>query len=201
MATDTKEAILRVALHLFSTNGYKAVSVEAIAAQLNMTKGALYRHYKNKRAIFDCILDRMRLLDFQQARAYQVPEGTSAEMPQAYETASLSNIKAYTKAQFAYWTENEFASDFRKMLTLEQYGSEEMRLLYQQYLSSGPLEYTADLFLGFVGDQKRAHMCALHFYAPVYQLYSLYDAAQDKDDVKALMQAHVDGFTFDKIPG
>ncbi len=41
---------------------------------------------------------------------------------------------------FRYWTEEEFPSCFRRMLTLEQYRSAEMSALYQQYLAAGPLE-------------------------------------------------------------
>ena len=40
-----KEEILTVALHLFARDGYEAVSVSQIAGELDMTKGALYRHY------------------------------------------------------------------------------------------------------------------------------------------------------------
>ena len=42
--SDTKENILKVALHLFAVNGYEAVSVSMIAEALGMTKGALYKH-------------------------------------------------------------------------------------------------------------------------------------------------------------
>lgn len=57
-----KEEILIVALHLFARDGYEAVSVSQIAGKLDMTKGALYRHYKSKREIFDCIVQRMENL-------------------------------------------------------------------------------------------------------------------------------------------
>ena len=49
--TDTKEKILTASLKLFSKRGYEAVSVSEIAGELGITKGALYRHYKNKREI------------------------------------------------------------------------------------------------------------------------------------------------------
>ena len=52
---DTKERILLTALELFSENGYEAVSVSDIAAELGITKGALYRHYRSKRDIFESI--------------------------------------------------------------------------------------------------------------------------------------------------
>ena len=52
----------------------------------------------------------------------------------------------YSKSMFEYWTEDDFASSFRKMLTIEQFRSEEMQNLYQQYLVSGPAGYVKDLF-------------------------------------------------------
>ncbi len=69
-----KEEILIVALHLFARDGYEAVSVSQIAGELDMTKGALYRHYKSKRDIFDCIVQRMEQQDSEQARQNEVPE-------------------------------------------------------------------------------------------------------------------------------
>ena len=56
---DTKEKILLAALKLFAQDGYKAVSVSQIAGTLGMTKGALYKHYKNKRDIFAHIVAHM----------------------------------------------------------------------------------------------------------------------------------------------
>ena len=49
--SNRKEEILIVALHLFARDGYEAVPVSQIAGALDMTKGALYRHYKSKRDI------------------------------------------------------------------------------------------------------------------------------------------------------
>ena len=81
---DTKERILQTALTLFARDGYEAVSVSAIADVLDITKGALYRHYENKRAIFDAIVARMEAEDAQRATEYHVPDGTISEMEQAY---------------------------------------------------------------------------------------------------------------------
>ena len=71
--SDTKEQILLAALRLFARDGYEAVSVSQIAGALGMTKGALYKHYKNKQDIFDSIVARMEQLDAIHARQYQLP--------------------------------------------------------------------------------------------------------------------------------
>ena len=58
----------------------------------------------------------------------------------------MDDFVEYSKSMFEYWTEDDFASSFRKMLTIEQFRSEEMQNLYQQYLVSGPEEYVKELF-------------------------------------------------------
>jgi len=148
---DTRENILLVSLRLFAQEGYEAVSVSQIAGELGLTKGALYRHYANKQAIFESILQKMEQLDAERAQAFELPEGTVQDMPQSYEIATPEALCAFSKAQFRYWAQDEFAALFRRMLTIEQYRNEQMAALYQQYLAGGPLGYVRDLLaaMGF----------------------------------------------------
>lgn len=191
---DTKERILLTALQLFARDGYEAVSVSRIAGELGMTKSALYKHYPNKRGIFDSILARMEQQDFDQARTHQVPEGPVSEMTEAYRQTPLENLQRFTLAQFRYWTEEPFPSAFRRLLTLEQYRNPEMAALYQQYLAAGPVGYLEDLFRGITGQNTGTRQLALEFYGPVYLLYSVYDGASDKQPVAALLQDHLNRF-------
>ena len=177
-----KEEILIVALHLFARDGYEAVSVSQIAGELGMTKGALYRHYKSKRDIFDCIVQRMEQQDGEQAAEYDMPEEEKEKMPEKYENVSLDDFVEYSKSMFEYWTEDDFASSFRKMLTIEQFRSEEMQNLYQQYLAFGPAEYVKDLFKNM--KIKNPEENAVKFYANMFFDYSVYDGASDKTKVK-----------------
>ena len=179
---NTKEDILFTALHLFARDGYEAVSVSQIAGELGMTKGALYRHYRNKRDIFEHIVKRMEQGDSEQAERHDMPEGSIEDMPERYQETSMEDLVDFSKSMFVYWTEDDFASAFRKMLTLEQFRNEEMQALYQQYLVSGPVGYVKDLFesMGIEGADKKA----VQFYANMYFYYSYYDGAVDKENVK-----------------
>ena len=177
-----KEEILIVALHLFARDGYEAVSVSQIAGELDMTKGALYRHYKSKRDIFDSIVKRMEQQDGEQASDYDMPEDEKESMPEEYEDVSLDDFVEYSKSMFEYWTEDDFASSFRKMLTIEQFRSEEMQNLYQQYLVSGPAEYVKELFKNMKMNHPEEN--AVKFYANMFFYYSVYDGAADKAKVK-----------------
>ena len=180
--SNRKEEILIVALHLFARDGYEAVSVSQIAGELGMTKGALYRHYKSKRDIFDCIVQRMELQDGEQATEYDMLEENKEKMPEKYEAVSFDDFVEYSKSMFEYWTEDDFASSFRKMLTIEQFRSEEMQKLYQQYLVAGPASYVKDLFesIGIVNAKDKA----ARFYSVMFFYYSIYDGASDKEKAK-----------------
>lgn len=192
---ETKENILLTALKLFARDGFEAVSVSQIAGELGMVKSALYKHYKSKRDIFDSILERMDEMDLERAKEYEMPEGDMKKIVDAYKTLPIDQIRTYSEAQFRHWTEDEFSSLFRKMLTLEQFRSQEMSELYQKYLTSSPIAYMKEIFLGVIGDEKKAEQLALEFYGPIYLLYSLYDGAKDKAAVTALLNTHVERFS------
>ena len=185
---NTRERILETALALFSKDGYAAVSVSTIAAKLGMTKGALYKHYRSKRDIFDQIVLRMERNDFERAKDFALPENDWNAMPEAYAAAPLAQLLVFSRAQFRYWTEDPFASAFRRMLTIEQYSSAEMTALYQNYLGAGPLEYVEELLKSH--GVSKAKEKALAFYAPMYYLYSRVDAGMDTAEAYRQLDAH-----------
>lgn len=59
MAGETKERILEAALELFAQSGYSGTSMNDIAKQMGITKGALYKHYTGKQEILDRIVERI----------------------------------------------------------------------------------------------------------------------------------------------
>lgn len=185
----TKERILSAALELFARSGYEAVSVSDIAGELGMTKGALYKHYRSKRDIFDHIVARMEQQDAARAGEFRLPEGTLAEMEEQYRSASLEALVQYSAAQLHYWTEDAFAAPFRRLLTLEQYRSEELGRLYQQYLAAGPLGYVADLLTSLGVDAPQRQAAAL--YGAMFLFYSMYDGAEDGAAVLAQGEAYI----------
>lgn len=195
---DTKEKILMTALHLFARDGYEAVSVSMIAGELGITKGALYRHYKNKRDIFDHIVKRMFEIDAERSQQYEVPQETYAEAPMTYENIPIENIKSFTMAQFVFWTEDVFASDFRKMLTLEQYRNPEMAELYDNCIVSGPVSYMEDIFREMIAAgtlaQAEPRQLAVEFYAPMYLLIQMSDHAEDRQRLQAILNVHIQRF-------
>lgn len=194
---DTKEKILDSALRLFARDGFEAVSVSMIADELGMTKGALYKHYLNKRAIFDSIVQRMDRQNYDNARRFELPGDLLQGMPERFRNTGVEKLCAYTMAQFVYWTEDEFASRFRKLISLERYRNAEMNALYQRYFGSGVLEYTEKVFAA-MSDNGRGGLSprtlALEFCAPVYMLINLYDGGGDPGELAACLKEHMENF-------
>ena len=193
---DTKERILITALHLFARDGYEAVSVSDIAQALGMTKGALYKHYRNKRDIFDSMLKRMLELDSSAARQYGMPEQNLNENDSGYDQVDWSELRQFSLAQFRFWTEDAFACPMRRMLSLEQFRSEEMGKLYQEMAVSGPVHYTADVFRRMMerGRMKPgdADALAAQFYAPMFLLIAMADGGAENG--LSVLQGLIDDF-------
>ena len=181
MAESTKERILRTALELFAQNGYLGTSMNDIAGQLGFTKAALYKHYASKQEILDKIVERMNRMDYERAEAYEMPETEPDGFAEAYLHTPIQKIRTYSLAQFDHWTKEPFSSNFRKMLTLEQYRDPKLAQLHHDYLAGGPLEYMAAIFRKLADSDEDAMQLALEFYGPMYLLYSVYDGAEEKE--------------------
>lgn len=278
--SEMKEKILRTALRLFAQEGYEAVSISRIAGELGLSKGALYRHYRDKRDVLDSIVREMERRDAEGAQEYALPgaeeteamaarrteengaqetraggqaagntsgareeepsEGMGAsavlsgglpcgaefaaardgepsggaEFPGAQEEEpsggeefsgaqreALTNgtespavtpgqLTEYARRMVRYWTRDEFAADFRRMLTLEQYRDPEMARMLRQYLTIGPMEYTALLLENMGVSHARERAAALC--GGMYMLICAGDGAEDAAECIALADAHLE---------
>ena len=194
MAESTKERILETALELFAQTGSLGSSMNDIARQLGFTKAALYKHYTSKQEILGRIVERMNEMDYERAESYEMPEMLLDGFVVDYLLSPNQKIRSYSMAEFDHWTKEPFSSNFRKMLTLEQYRDPKLAQLHHDYLAGGPLEYMAAIFRKLTDTDEAAMQLALEFYGPMYLLYSVYDGAQDKDSVAPLLDAHIERF-------
>ena len=194
MAGNTKEKILESALELFAQCGYLGTSMSDLANRLEITKGALYKHFKSKQEILDSIVEKMEKSDYDRAEEYERPETEPDGFSEAYMQTPIERIRAYSLAQFEHWTSEKFPSNFRKMLSLEQYRDPKLARLYHDYLATGPTEYMAALFRKLTDTDEEAMQLALEFYGPMFLLYSVYDGASKKESITPLITNHIDRF-------
>jgi len=60
-AEETRESILDAAEKLFYEQGVSRTTLEKIAAEAGVTRGAIYWHFQNKPALFNAMVERIRL--------------------------------------------------------------------------------------------------------------------------------------------
>lgn len=69
-AEQTRLRIIDAAMRLFSRNGFANTSMENIASELGLTRGAIYGHFKNKLDLYE------QLMDFSQEPLYNLMDRT-----------------------------------------------------------------------------------------------------------------------------
>lgn len=91
---DRKEYILEKAFEIFMAKGYDSVSMTVLQQELNMSRGAMYRYFDGKDALFKAVIDRYFFGLMEYVRPTFNLEMTVAErIEQSYQT--LKKISAH----------------------------------------------------------------------------------------------------------
>ena len=201
---NTKEKILDEALTLFSEKGYANVFVGDIADRVGIKAPSLYKHYKNKQAIFDAIIDEMNRRFEEQAKAMQINGNDAAKDAGIYETLSEDQLLKLGREFFLYYLHDDYNRKFRKMLTLEQFHDKDLAKVYSKLYVDDPLSYQGMLF-GFmvtagVLKTDNVQVMTLHFYAPIYFMLTVCDRQPEREpEMLKLLDAHI--IQFDRLYG
>ncbi|MBR3341039.1 MAG: helix-turn-helix transcriptional regulator [Clostridiales bacterium] len=201
---NTKQRILDEALTLFSEKGYANVFVGDIADRVGIKAPSLYKHYKNKRAIFDAIIEEMNRRFEEQAKAMQINGTDAAADAGIYKSLSEDRLLKLGREFFLYYLHDDYNKKFRKMLTLEQFHDMELAKVYSKLYVDDPLSYQGMLF-GFmvtagVLKTDNVQIMTLHFYAPIYYLMTICDREPDREpEALKLLDGHIK--QFDRLYG
>jgi len=201
---NTKEKILDEALTLFSEKGYANVYVGDIADRVGIKAPSLYKHYKNKKAIFDAIIDEMNRRFEEQAKVLQINGTNAAADAGIYETLPEDQLLKLGREFFLYYLHDDYNRKFRKMLTLEQFHDKDLAKVYSKLYVDDPLSYQGMLF-GFmvtagVLKTDNVEIMTLHFYAPIYYLLTICDREPEREkEALKLLDEHIR--QFDKLYG
>jgi AcrR family transcriptional regulator len=186
MEKPTKERIMEEALRLFSQRGYDAVSVEQIALAVGIKAPSLYKHYKGKRAIFDAIFAEMQRRYDAEAAAMQLNlENAGADSPM-FACMTAETLVEKVTALVTYSLRDEFVSRFRRLMTIEQFHSQELAALYTERYVMRMLHYHETLFRGLIqnGTLRSGDALAMawQFTAPVFTLLGVCDRQPEQED-------------------
>jgi hypothetical protein len=201
---NTKEKILDEALTLFSEKGYANVFVGDIAERVGIKAPSLYKHYKNKQAIFDAIIDEMNRRFEEQAKAMQINGNDAAKDAGIYKSMPEDRLLKLGREFFLYYLHDDYNRKFRKMLTIEQFHDKDLGRVYSKLYVDDPLSYQGMLF-GFmvtagVLKTDNVQVMTLHFYAPIYFMLTVCDREPERESkMLKLLDEHIK--QFDRLYG
>ena len=196
---DTKHRILDEALTLFSEKGYANVYVSDIAGRVGIKAPSLYKHYRNKRAIFDAIIDEMNHRFEQQAQALSISGTDPTADAEVYKNMDEEHLIKLGNDLFRYYLHDSYTKRFRKMLTLEQFQDQELARVYSQQYFDMPLSYQG-MLLGLMVSQGllvtgNVPIMTLQFYAPIYMLLTVCDREPSREqEALELLEGHIRQF-------
>ena len=101
-AEQTREAILDSALQTFYEKGYSRTTFDEIAKRINLTKGAVYWHFKNKADVVAALILRKVNADFDEY-AKTPPVKTIEELRERIKERSLRIEKGQDIRQFLFF--------------------------------------------------------------------------------------------------
>ena len=182
---NTKEKIMFAALKLFAKDGYEAVSVSAIAGELGITKGALYKHYKNKQDIFDAVLfaSAKRYAAYTEELAVHINDADQDGKMYGEITENL--LKEKVKQIFSFSLHDVMISQVRRMMTIEQFRNKKVAELFTKRYVEQITDYHAGIF-AFLIKTGRVKDCdpqdlALLYVAPIITLIGVCDRQPEKE--------------------
>lgn len=184
------------ALTLFSSYGYEAVTIREIAGAVGIKESSLYNHFKNKRDILDTIV-RETFQRYQKTlESLQVPKTGDPNISSLYDSFSDDAFETLCTNIFLFYLKDDYISKLRRLLTIEQYGNEELGEIYRTAFIEKILDNQAKVLQQFIDDGRfiegDAYVMALHFYAPVFLLLQKYDnRPQDEDQAVDELKKHV----------
>lgn len=196
---NTKQDIMDAALGLFSQKGYNAVSVEEIAGEVGIKAPSLYKHYKNKKAIFDAIFDEMECRYNKQIENMQMHFSDAAKDKGMFAKISEDGLVEKVRELVQYSLQDEYVSKFRRMLTIEQFRSEELGQLYTKRYVEYLVNYHKELFDELIGleilKNEDSYIMALQYVSPVCVFLGICDREPErKKEVMDLLERHIRQF-------
>ncbi|NQY96844.1 MAG: TetR family transcriptional regulator [Henriciella sp.] len=99
-AEKTRERLLEVATRLYGERGYSDTSIADICAELDITKGALFHHFKSKVELFREVWTRLQVEMDSEARAAAIAARSLTDPYAAFMAGSRTYLKYVARKDF-----------------------------------------------------------------------------------------------------
>ena len=177
MENMTKSRILDEALVMFAENGYKGTNLRDLAAQLGLSKSALYKHYKSKEDIWNCLLDRMESY-------YAEHFGSESNLPP--QPKSCEELLVVTMQMTRFTVNDPKIILTRKLLLTEQFHDERIKKLATKHFLEGTQKIFAVIFEKMMADgfmkKDNPETLSFSYTSPITSLIHLCDREPENQE-------------------
>ena len=177
MENMTKSRILDEALVMFAENGYKGTNLRDLAAQLGLSKSALYKHYKSKEDIWNCLLDRMESY-------YAEHFGSESNLPP--QPKSCEELLVVTMQMIRFTVNDPKIILTRKLLLTEQFHDERIKKLATKHFLEGTQKIFAVIFEKMMADgfmkKDNPETLSFSYTSPITSLIHLCDREPENQE-------------------
>ena len=136
---ETRSALLDAATELFLSQGFERTSLAGVATAADVTRGAIYHHFDDKRALFEAVMERFE----QDAVAHVGRAAAEADSPWDAAMRSMEAFLDYTCNDDygrIVWQQGPLALGFERWRECgEEYGLGLTRHLFKQLLDNGDI--------------------------------------------------------------
>ena len=189
----TKEKILKTALKLFSSKGYKATTVRDIAGAMGMKQSALYNHFKNKDEILETLIS-----DLTSSAIVHLFDDKEPQEAAKSGKALLAGIATKFKL-LSFDGQNEALF---KLLMQEIFRNERVREIYNEYFyQENVKKLSSYLFMMMQDEMIKSSdplLLANEFFSPLFfyqmQVSLLKMDKKSTSSVVSLFEKHVEFF-------
>jgi len=189
----TKEKILKHALKLFSTKGYKATTVRDIAGAMGVKQSALYNHFKNKDEILETLVQELT-----SSAIVTLFDNKDAQELHKQGKALLASI-ATTFKLIGFDSKNEA---LLKLLMQEIYRNERIREIYNEHFYQENVKKLSGIFFSMMQNEQIKSsdplLLANEFFSPLFfyqmQVSLLKLDKKSTSSVVSMFEKHVDFF-------
>ena len=182
---DTKKMILKKALELFSESGYDAVTVGKIARAVGIKAPSLYNHFPSKQAIFDAIVEETSKEFEKNTDEVAIHVQNSARDVTVFSKITEDDLLEKVHQIFNISLHDENIALFRKMMTIEQFRSDELSKLYSERYVERIVAYHAGIFKSLIaaGELKKEdpYTLAMMYVAPIIMLIGVCDRQPERE--------------------
>lgn len=150
---------------MFARLGYTAVSIRDICKQVGIKESSVYYHFKNKQSILDELINRFTAVANKMMSQF--------ENSLTDEQGSFSEgFNMVADCFFEQYLMDDFCNKVMRVMLIEQFGSDDIRILCKEWLLDTPLKIQSGIFQTLINfgviKSSDSEYLAVKYYSPIY---------------------------------